>query len=291
MKLKLVLDQLLNGLVLGSMYALFASGLTLIWGTMKMLNFAHGEYYMLGGYSIYFVLTLLGLHPVVGVLISLGTVFLSGLLTERFLIHPLLEKPGWEISTIVATLGISIFLQNLALKAWGERYKSIPYFIEGTLNVHGFRISYQRLMILVVAIVVIGAFLVFIKKTRFGMALRATAQDREASVLIGIDFHRIYLITFGISSAMAALAATMLSPIFLINPWMGVPYLLKAFVVCVLGGLGSFGGAILAGIILGMVESFVVIVISSEWKDVFSFGILVLSLTIRPSGFFGYKEQ
>lgn len=290
MSLKLALDQILNGFVLGSMYALFASGLTLIWGTMKMLNFAHGEYYMLGGYLIYFALTLLGVHPVLGILIAIGGAFLLGLITERLCIRPLLDKPGWEVSPIVATLGVSIFLQNFALKAWGERYKNVPYYIEGTLEILGLRIAYQRLLILIVAVVVIGAFWLFIKKTRFGMALRATAQDREAATLIGINFHGVYMMTFGVSSALAALSATMLAPIFLINPWMGLPSLLKAFVVAVLGGLGSFEGAILAGIALGMAESFAVIIFSSEWKDVLSFAVLILVLATRPSGFFGKKE-
>jgi len=290
MSLKLVLDQILNGFVLGSMYALFASGLTLIWGTMKMLNFAHGEYYMLGGYVVYFALTLFGFPPLLSILIGVAGVFLVGLATERLIIHPLLDKPGWEVSPIVATLGVSIFLQNFALKAWGERYKNVPYFIEGTLDVFGLRIAYQRLLVLIIAIIVIYAFWLFIKKTRFGMALRATAQDREAAMLIGINFHRVYMITFGISSALAALSAAMLAPIFLINPWMGLPSLLKAFVVAVLGGLGSVEGAILAGIVLGLAESFAVIIFSSEWKDIFSFAILILVLTTRPSGFFGTKE-
>jgi len=290
MNLKLFLDQILNGIVLGSMYALFASGLTLIWGTMKMLNFAHGEFYMLGGYALYFALTLLDVPPLVAVLFAIGVTFLVGLIIERLVIHPLLDKPGWEVSPLVATVGISIFLQNFALKAWGERYKNVPYFIDGILDIFGFRIAYQRLLILAVAAMAIGALWWFLKKTRFGMALRATAQDREAGMLIGINTHGIYMMTFGISSALAALAATMLAPIFLINPWMGLSSLLKAFIVAVLGGLGSVEGAILAGIVLGLAESFAVIIFSSEWKDVFSFVILILVLAIRPAGFFGKKE-
>jgi branched-chain amino acid transport system permease protein len=286
----LVLDQILNGFVLGSIYALFASGLTLIWGTMKMLNFAHGEYYMLGGYVVYFALTLLKIHPMLGILLAIGIIFLVGLITERLIIHPLLDKPGWEVSPVVATLGISIFLQNLALKVWGERFKEVPYFIEGVLDVVSFRIAYQRLLILAVAVITIVVFWFVIKRTRFGMALRATAQDREAATLIGINFHRIYMMTFGISSGLAALAAAMLSPIYSINPWMGLSSLMKGFVVAVLGGLGSIEGAILGGVVLGIVESLAVVIFSSEWKDVVSFATLIFVLIIRPSGFFGEKE-
>jgi branched-chain amino acid transport system permease protein len=290
MTLKLIAEQLINGLVLGSMYAIVASGLTLIWGTMKMLNFAHGELYMLGGYVLYFTLMVFGMHPFWAVFLALLVVFLVGVLMERLLIHPLLDKPGWDVTPLVVTLGISIFLQNFALKVWGERFKNVPYFIEGTMETAGFRIAYQRILILVVAATVMFGFWMYVKKSRFGIALRATAQDREAATILGINSHRIYMLTFGISSALAALAATMLAPLFLINPWMGIPPQLKAFIVVVLGGLGSFGGAILGGFLLGTIESLAIVFLSSEWKDVVSFLVLILILIIRPSGFFGTKE-
>ena len=187
-------------------------------------------------------------------------------------------------------MGISIFLQNFALKVWGERFKNVPYFIEGTMETAGFRIAYQRILILVVAAGVMFGFWMYVKKSRFGIALRATAQDRESATILGINSHRIYMLTFGISSALAALAATLLAPLFLINPWMGIPPQLKAFIVVVLGGLGSFEGAILGGFLLGTIESLAIVFLSSEWKDVVSFLVLILILLIRPSGFFGTKE-
>src|SRR5512136_2409624 len=271
MNLQLIIEQMLNGLVLGSMYAIVASGLTLIWGTMKMLNFAHGELYMLGGYVLYFTLMVFGIHQFWAVFLALLIVFFVGVLIERALIHPLLDRPGWDVSPLVVTLGISIFLQNFALKVWGERFKNVPYFIEGTLETAGFRIAYQRILILVVAVVVMFGFWLYVKKSRFGIALRATAQDRESATILGINSHRIYMLTFGISSALAALAATMLAPLFLINPWMGIPPQLKAFIVVVLGGLGSFEGAILGGFLLGTIESLEIVFLCSEWKDVVSF--------------------
>jgi branched-chain amino acid transport system permease protein len=290
MDLSLLMSHTLNGLVLGSMYSLFACGLTLIWGTMNLLNFAHGEYYMLGGYVFYFALALGGVPPWVGVLITIAVVFLAGVFTERMVIHFLLDKPGWDVSPFVATLGISIFLQNFALKIWGERFKSVPYLIDGTLDIHGIRLAYQRVLILIVAAVAIGAFWLLMKKTRFGMALRATAQNREAASLIGINFYNIYMGTFGISTALAALSAVMLAPIVQVHPWMGVPIILKAFVVAVLGGLGSYEGAIVGGLVVGLMESLAVVVLSSEWKEVFSFGLLIVVLATRPSGFFGKRE-
>ncbi len=290
MNLQLIIEQMLNGMVLGSMYALVASGLTLIWGTMKMLNFAHGELYMIGGYVLYFTLLFFGVHPFWGVVLAMMIAFALGVLMERTILHPLLEKPGWDVSPIVVTLGVSIFLQNFALKVWGERFKNVPYFIEGTMDLSGFRIAYQRILILIVAAAVMVAFWLYVKRSRFGMALRATAQDREAATILGIDSHRIYLMTFGISSALAALAATMLAPLFLVNPWMGIPPLLKAFIVVVLGGLGSFGGAILGGFLLGSIESLAIVFLSSEWKDVAAFLVLIGFLVFKPAGFFGTKE-
>jgi branched-chain amino acid transport system permease protein len=286
----LVIEQLLNGLVLGCMYAAVASGLTLIWGTMKMLNFAHGEFYMLGGYVLYFALTAFGIPPILSLLLAVVIVFILGVLTEKAAIHPLLDRPGWELSPIVVTIGISIFLQNLALKIWGERFKNIPYFLSGTLDLFGIRMAYQRMLIFVVTAGVMLGFWVFIKKAKFGIGLRATAQDRDAATLMGVNTKRIYTITFGMSCAMAALAAALLAPIFSINPWMGNAALLKGFITVVLGGLGSFEGAILGGVILGTAESISVIVFSSEWKDVVAFAIFICVLIIRPSGLFGTKE-
>jgi branched-chain amino acid transport system permease protein len=178
---------------------------------MKMLNFAHGELYMIGG-SPLFVLLFFGVHPFWGILLAMLIAFALGVLMERTILHPLLDKPGWDVSPIVATLGVSIFLQNFALKVWGERFKNVPYFIEGTLDLSGFRIAYQRILILVVAAAVMVVFWLYVKRSRFGMALRATAQDRDAATILGVNSHRIYLMTFGISSALAALAATMLAP-------------------------------------------------------------------------------
>lgn len=290
MRAIIVIEQLLNGIVLGSMYALVASGLSLIWGSLKMLNFAHGEFYMLGGYAVFLLLFWTGMPAWLAILLALVAVYLIGVASERALIQPLLDKPGWDVSPIIVTLGISIFLQNLALRVVGERIQNIPYFIEGTLVFHGVRIAYQRLLILVTAVVVIAIFVALLKTTRLGLALRATAQDRDAATLQSVNVYSIYAWTFGISAALAALAGAMLAPIASVNPWVGGALLGKAFVVCVLGGLGSLEGAILGGIMLGTVESVAVVAWSSQWKDVVSFMVLIAVLWVRPSGLFGTKE-
>jgi branched-chain amino acid transport system permease protein len=285
-----LIEQILNGLVLGSIYALVASGLSLIWGSMKMLNFAHGELYMLGGFATYYAMTLLGLPWWLAIPLAMALVLLVGFGIEKLTIEPLLRRPGWDYTPIIATLGLSIFLQNAALLVFGERFKNLPYFIEGSGTYFGIRMAYQRLLILVVSVAVIVLFAQFLQRSKLGMALRAVAQDRDAATLQGIDVRGTYMWTFGISGALAALASAMVAPIFAINPWMGGTLLIKAFVVCVVGGLGDLRGAILGGILLGTAESLAVVLLSSEWKDVVSFAILIIVLWVRPSGFFGTKE-
>ncbi len=291
MPIQFIIAQIVNGIIVGSMYALFASGLTLIWSTMKMLNFAHGEFFMLGGYLVYFCYAVLGMNPALATLVAVVAVFLLGVIVERTVIHHLLSRPVWGLTTIVATLGASIVLQNVALHVWGPDFHNVPYFIEGVLNIHGIRIAYQRLLILGVSCGSIAALWWVLKHTRFGLALRATAQDADAARLYGVNVLATYTITFGFSAALAALSAAMLTPITAVNPYMGLSPLLKGFVVVILGGLGSFGGAILGGVLLGVVEGLGVLLTSTEWSDVISFTFLVLVIWVRPWGLFGVEER
>ncbi len=290
MNYQLVGEQLFNGLVLGSMYALVASGLSLVWGSLKMLNFAHGEFYMLGGFAIYFFFAIYGLPALIAVPLALLVVLAVGALVERLTIHPLLDKPGWHENPIIVTVGLSIFLQNLALRLWGERFQNVPYFSEGTLVIAGMRMANQRLIILAVALVTVAAGALLLKRTWLGMSLRATALDRDAATLTGVNVRAVYTWAMAISAALAALAATMLAPIFSVNPWMGHALLLKAFIICVLGGLGRLEGAILGGILLGTVESLTVVFWASEWKDVTAFVLFLAVLWFRPTGLLGTKE-
>lgn len=285
-----VIEQGVNGVVIGAIYALVAAGLSLIWGSMKMLNFAHGEFYMLGGFLMYYLTSLADMPWWVAIPITMLAVMLIGVIVERLVIHPLLDRPGWDVSPIIATLGLSIFLQNAALHLFGERFKNIPYYLEGSISLLGARLALQRILILVVASITVLLFVQFLRRGRLGMALRAVAQDRDAAVLQGVDVHKTYLLVFGISAALAALAAAMLVPIFAINPWAGSTLLIKAFVVCVVGGMGHLGGAILGGVLLGTAESLTVAFLSSEWRDVVSFLVLIVVLWLRPAGLFGVRE-
>lgn len=286
----MVIQQLVNGIIVGSMYALMASGLSLIWGTMKMLNFAHGEFYMLGGYFMFMLNVLSGVNVVIALLISVILTFIIGVIMERLVIRHLLGKPGWDVSHLIATFGISIFLQNIALSIWGERFKNIPYYLDGNISLLGINLSYHRLLILIVAVIVFILFWAFLKYSRFGNALRATSQDREAATIYGINTNIVYIIAIGLSVALASVAATMLSPVYAVSPWMGQTPLIKALTVVVLGGLGSLTGAIIGGVGLGILEAFGILVLSSEWQNVIAFAVLILVLWVRPSGLFGAKE-
>jgi len=239
---------------------------------------------------LYLCITLLALSPIYSLLIAIVIVFALAIVIEKVAINPLLDKPNWDNNALVVTVGISVFFQNFALRVFGERFKSVPYFLDGTLEVFGLRMAYQRILIFAISTGLLLGVWWFIKKAKFGLALRATAQDMDEATIVGINTKSIYVYTFSISCAMAALAGGILAPIFMINPWMGFVPLIKGFVTVVLGGLGSFEGAILAGFMLGIVESITVILTSSEWKDVAAFLILIVTLGIKPSGLFGTKE-
>lgn len=282
-------QQLLNGIIMGSMYALMASGISLIWNTMRMINLAHGEFYMLGGFAMYFFDVQFGINPIIAALLSMFIVFIVAIIFERVIIHYLIGKPNWDVNQMLVTFGISIFLQNVALNLWGERFKNIPYYLNENISLFGLRLSSQRLLILLVAILVILGFWGFLKFSHFGKALRATSQDKDSAILCGINTDLIYMLAFGIGAVLATIAAIMLSPIYSVNPWMGSDPLAEALAVVVIGGLGSLVGAIVGGMALGIIEALGILVIPSEWQNVIGFAILILILWVKPSGLFGAK--
>jgi branched-chain amino acid transport system permease protein len=192
---KLVIEQLLNGLSLGCMYAIVASGLTIIWGTMRLINFGHGEFYMIGAYMLLWSMTTLSLPPFVGLFLAVLIVFALAVFLEKLTILPLFERPNWENNALVVTVGFSVFFQNFVLRLFGERFHNVPYFIEGTLEFMGVRMAYQRILIFTISTALLLGFWVFIKKARFGLALRATAQDSDAATIMGIKTRGVYTYT------------------------------------------------------------------------------------------------
>jgi len=290
MSFSLLLEQAVNGVIVGSMYALVAAGLALIYGTLRMLNFAHGEFVMLGGFGLVFALSM-HWSPWIAVPAAGLAAAAIGLAIYRVVLEPLARQEGSVFATIAATLGLSIFLQNFALRVFGEQFVPAAYFSEGVFDIADIRVPAQRVLILVVALAVLAAAWVLLRYTPFGRALRATALDPEAARVVGVPVTRVRAATFALGTFMAGVAGAMLAPIFAVNPWMGVPLLLKAFVVVVMGGLGSFSGAISAGLILGVVEAIGVSLTSSEWRDVISYLVLIVVVWFRPWGLFGVAER
>ena len=287
--LSILIQQVVYGLVIGSSYVLMAAGFSLIWGIMGVLNLAHGEFYMLGAYVAYYACSLLGFNPIMSALIAMVAVFSFGVAFERALLSPLYGRKGWEMSTVLITVGASILIQNVALVTFGEKYKGLPVYFDGEVEIWKIFLSYDRLVVVVVGCLLIAFLWYLMKYTRVGMAMRAVSQNREGAYLTGINVHKVFYIAFGLSAAFAAAGGALLAPIFFVYPTVGAGPLLMAFAIVIFGGLGSVKGAIVAGFMVGVLESLVVLVVSSAWKDVFVFILVIIVLTLIPRGLFGIQ--
>ncbi|MHB8916957.1 MAG: branched-chain amino acid ABC transporter permease [Desulfocucumaceae bacterium] len=280
----LFFQQLLNGLTLGSIYCLVALGLTLIYGIMEVPNFAHGHLYMVGAYVTFFGMTIYGLDYWKSALVGGILVALLGVLLERVVFHPLRHAP--VTNKFIAALGAMMFLEAAARLLWGADFRSIPTIYEKVITIAGVRITEQRLIVIVAAILLMIALNLFLKRTILGASIEAVAQNRDGSSLVGISVNVVAMLTFAIASFLAAIAASLAGPIFLVFPTMGELIIMKAFVIIVIGGMGSIPGAILGGYILGIAESMGASYISTDYKDVVAFLILILILTLKPTGLF-----
>ncbi len=285
-----LLQHLLNGLVLGGTYALLGIGLTLIFGLMNVVNFAHGEFYTLGAYATFAGLTLaeLNFFAALGLAIVCGVVF--GALTEVVLVRPLRRE---SIDTVMLVMiGVWIAMQNGELLLWGGVAKSISHpFPTAPLTLGGVSLAPLRLFALVAALgLIVGAHLL-IHRTRLGRAMRATFQDADTAALMGVRVRRIYTVTFAIGSGLAAAAGALLGPIFIAYPSMGDLASLKAFSVVILGGLGNIAGATVGGLVLGIAEELGAGYVSSGYRDAVGFVIIIAVLLLRPSGLFARAER
>jgi len=279
---------LTNGLVIGFIYALSALGVSLIVGIMNVINFAHGELYILAGYFSALFSVGLGLNPALGMALGVLAIFVLGLIIERTLIRP---TYGNDMYSLIITFILSIVLQNAYLFVFGPYPKKPPNWVKGSTEVLGlFFYGNQRLASLLLALAVIAAFFVLLHRTWFGRVVRAVSLDREVASLMGIDPVRVNLVSFGLGCALAGAAGVILTPIFPVTPTVGVGVSLTAFVVVVLGGMGSFVGCLAGGLVLGLVENFGAAYISSGYKHVFGFIILILVLLLRPAGLFGQRR-
>lgn len=286
------LAQLTNGLIIGCIYGLMALGLTLIFGVLKVINFAHGEFYMLGAYISYVVSQMLGLHPVLGIIIAVFAVFIIGMITEKALLTPIYENKVDQKDeyALLITFGLSIFLINAALVVFGPYQMSPQPLANGVFDLGVLSVSSGRLYAVIIAVILMGITLFIINKTWLGTALRAISQDRDSSTIVGIDAKALGSIAFGIGAAMAAGAGALLAPVFLVFPIMGVVPAIKSFVIIVLGSMGSVKGAIYGALMLGVIESLGVFFLSPSYRDAYSFLLLILILVFKPKGLFGGSQ-
>lgn len=290
MNLALAEQVLISGLLAGSVYALIAVGLTIIFGVMRVINFAHGNIIVLAMYLTIFLQQHLGLDPYVSAFIMLPVFAVVGAFFYRIIINPLVSKGSSHTNQVLATLGVSIVLANLLLLVVGAQSKVIqtPY---STLAIHvgGIVISVPRLVAFGVAALVMVAFVLLLRYTYTGMAIRATAQDRSGAELVGISTTTTDTIAFALGTACAGIAGAIMMPFLFVNPTIDLDLGLTAYVIVVLGGLGSISGALVGGLLIGVVEAFSGILLDPELKQVVYLLLFVGILIVRPQGLFGVK--
>ena len=281
-----ILQTLLDGLLLGGVYGLVAIGLTLIFGVMKVINFAHGALMMLGMYVTYWAFALLHIDPYVSIVITIPILFFVGVCFQKFLINPIIDAPAHN--QLLLTLGVSLFLENLVVFLWSPNYRVVRtsyefvYFYIGDVS-----ISLLRLLAFCVAMLVASIVYLVLTKTDLGKAIRAASEEPGGALLMGINVRRIYWITFGIGAACAGVSGTAVAPFFPVYPTVGGVFVITAFMVVVLGGMGSVIGAFVGGLIIGVADNVGGLFFPGAMKHLLSFIIFILILLFRPAGLFG----
>ncbi|RCW74519.1 branched-chain amino acid ABC transporter permease [Pseudorhodoferax soli] len=284
------LQHLLNGLVLGATYALLGIGLTLIFGIMKVVNMAHGELYTLGAYVAFGFVSLLGLNYFGSVLMAAVVGLVAGAAIEWLLLRRRNLAAIDEVMLIM--IGVMIVLQNAELLAWGGVAKAVPSpFSQEPVVFGAVSVSPIRLFVLATALVLLVSFYLLIERSRLGLSMRATFQDKDAAKIVGVNVSRIYTLTFALGSCLAAVAGALLAPVFVVNPTMGDLASLKAFAIVILGGLGNLAGAALGGFALALIEEFGAGYISTAYRDAIGFLVILVVMVFRPQGLFTLKER
>ena len=289
-----ILEDMINGILMGSIYGLTALGLTVIFGVLKVINFAHGSMLMVGMYAAYWAVVLTGLHPYLALVLVVPVMFLFGYFLQDIVIKPIFkaEREVREpITVIIVTTGVWYILDNLTLLIFGPQYRTIQDNpLRGKmLEIGGMLISMPKLWGFFTAILTALAVYWFLQRTRMGRAIRATSLDRDAASLMGINQYRVYNIAFGIGTATAGIAGVTLVPFYNVFPSVGVLFDIKGFIIVVLGGLGSISGAILGGIIIGLIESVGAQYMAATWTEGIVYALFLLVLFVKPSGLFGVR--
>ncbi|MDO5522178.1 MAG: branched-chain amino acid ABC transporter permease [bacterium] len=288
--MSLFIQSLINGLNQGAIYALIALGYTMVYGIIRMINFAHGDFIMVGAYTLFYTVPLMihqGMPPWIAVFIAIVVCTVVGVLVERIAYRPV--RAAGSMSALITALAMSLFLENLAMVVFGANPKSVTgIFNLPYLTIFGAKLQEKYLLTIGIGVLMMVGLQLFVKKTKLGKAMRAVPQDKEASVLMGVNVNKIISITFAIGSALAAVAALMYCSTYpRCTTDMGSMMGLKAFIAAVLGGIGSIPGAMVGGIIVGLVEIFVKVYVAPGWYEAITYSLLIFVLLIKPSGILG----
>jgi branched-chain amino acid transport system permease protein len=289
--LTVILQQGINGIVVGSLYVLVALGLTLIYGVLVQINFAHADIVTLGAFAAYFFTHVLGGNYLASIAVALVVGAALGWLMNAFIFAPLRNR-GNELLPLIATIGVSIMMQNTML-AW---FGPIPFafdtpYSNDVIRVAGMFFTVQSVLIIVVSTATIGLLYAFMKFTFLGKALRAVSQDRETAGLMGINPNQLIMLTFVIASALAGMGGAMLGPVLVLTPFAGTSVIVKAFAIVIIGGFGNVEGTIIAGLLVGLIESYTTQFLDPGLIDIVVFGLLLLTLAIRPTGLIAEKRE
>ncbi len=285
-----IILTLIWGVAIGTIYVLLATGLNLIFGVMKLVNFAHGELLMIGAYIGFSVWVTFGVNAYIAIFIAMASVALIGIAVERLVFRKVLGEE--KLNEIFVSLGLIYVFDNVAVLLWGEKSARIISPFEGMSLIFGdLRISYDWLIAMIIVVAILISLMFLIKKTKIGLAMRATSQRREASMLMGINVERIYVFTFALGAALAGGAGVLFGIIFPFNPYIGALPTIKAFAIIILGGLGSVPGAIIGGLLYGVAEQSAVIFLGGIWRNAIAFALLIIVLILRPKGLFGEKSE
>lgn len=284
MEIGLLPQTFLNGLMLAMFYIIIALGLTLVFSILRIINFAHGEFYMIGGYIVYFFIGQYHLNYILTFLFVMISLGIFGVIIERVLLRRFL---GQLLNAFIVTLGLSWALQSLALLFFGSMDRSFQGIFPGVIKIMGMTFSLERIIVTLCGFGLVVLLHLFIRYTKTGQAMRAVAQDPDAASVQGISVGRICSVAFFIGSALAGAAGALIAPVFMVSPTVGDIPLIKAFVIIILGGMGSIPGALIAGVILGMFESFGTLLMTVPTVELLTFALVVVTLIFRPKGLFG----
>lgn len=281
------LQIIASGLTLGAMYAISTAGLALVFGAMNMLNMSHGAILALGGYLSYFALTGLGLPPPVGITFAVLVCAAVGVVIYSIVARPMLQSDNFETRIFIATIGVGVILESIILEAFGPQPKPQPVSVPGSLTWGGVYLPYQNLMILGVAVLIMAALGFALQKTRIGRAIRATAQNRDAAQLMGVRIGVVYALVLAISGGLAAVSDITISSLSSLLPNMGADPMLKAFIICVVAGLGSVPGSVIAALFIGVIEAVVQYIFGVRFNFALLLILVIMVLIWRPHGVFG----